>query len=305
MLYIWKALHLLQLIKELLICLPCQSPGSYLLEVQQSPGMCKQCDSSRQLCYGGATTGPNKGFWRSSNVSENFIECYNPNACLGKHQTEAAPIQGFFDYTTPIMQTTDQIFSTDCLINTSVNTEDNKECDDIDGESRMHAFLEVKCYNGPHYFWTVFITLPSLFLWGAGIPFFAFILLRNHRKSIESYETREKLGFLYKGYKSEFYYWEIIIIYRKALIAVVATTLNSLGSIFQALIALVIISLATIANARLKPFYQKQLNDLETVSLIASLLMLYCGLFFVQDKQSTTATEYSDKRSIGIITEYF
>eukprot|EP00347_Sterkiella_histriomuscorum_P003561 403363820 len=357
-------------------CIPCPSPGSYLLEVQSSPGMCKQCDSARQLCYGGAQTGPNKGYWRSSNISENFIECYNPNACLGKHYQEAAPVgecaygyrgilcadcdanfgsssnykcakcpnftenyvkitfvflltalalifqirllwptfvnflnfyiaqvQGFFDYTTPIMQTTDQIFSTDCLINTSVNTEDNKECDDIDGESRMHAFLEVKCYNGPHYFWTVFIALPSLFVWGAGIPFFAFVLLRNHRKSIESYETREKLGFLYKGYKSEFYYWEIIIIYRKALIAVVATTLNSLGSIFQALIALVIISLATIANARLKPFYQKQLNDLETVSLIASLLMLYCGLFFVQDKQSATATEYSDKRSIVQLSE--
>ncbi len=49
-------------------------------------------------------------------------------------------------------------------------------CIDIDGESRMKNDLEVVCYKGAHYIWTMFVALPSIVVWGLGIPFFAFIL---------------------------------------------------------------------------------------------------------------------------------
>ena len=60
--------------------------------------------------------------------------------------------------------------------------------------------------------------MPSIVVWGLGIPFFALILLMGIRKNLDSIESREKLGFLYRGYRKEFYYWEAIIMYRKILL---------------------------------------------------------------------------------------
>ena len=57
--------------------------------------------------------------------------------------------------------------------------------------------------------------MPGIIVWGLGIPFFALMLLTKVRKNLDSLETREKFGFLYRGYRNEFYYWEIIIMYRK------------------------------------------------------------------------------------------
>lgn len=36
---------------------------------------------------------------------------------------------------------------------------------------------------------------------------------------------KEKLGFLYNGYKIEFYFWEVIIMYRKIMMVVIAVVI--------------------------------------------------------------------------------
>ena len=73
--------------------------------------------------------------------------------------------------------------------------------------------------------------MPSIIFWGLGIPLIAFFILRRNSEDIDKKEVREKYGFLYKGYTFKFYYWEIIVLYRKALIAVIATVLSKLGAI--------------------------------------------------------------------------
>ena len=75
------------------------------------------------------------------------------------------------------------------------------------------------------------MALPSIIVWGLGIPFFGFILLSGIRHRLDSLESREKLGFLYRGYRKQFYYWEIIIMYRKIVLIFVAVFLNSVGVI--------------------------------------------------------------------------
>jgi hypothetical protein len=50
-------------------------------------------------------------------------------------------------------------------------------CIDVDGESRLKKDLEVICYRGAHYIWSLFVALPSILVWGLGIPFFALLLI--------------------------------------------------------------------------------------------------------------------------------
>lgn len=66
------------------------------------------------------------------------------------------------------------------------------------------------------------MAIPGIIVWGLGIPFFAFMLLTGVKNKLKTSEVREKFGFLYRGYKHEFYYWESIIMYRKITMIVIA-----------------------------------------------------------------------------------
>lgn len=78
---------------------------------------------------------------------------------------------------------------------------------------------------------TYFVALPSILVWGIGIPFVWLISLFRSKKNIDLIDTREKWGFLFSGYKKEYYFWEIIIIYRKVLIIFISVYVTSFGVI--------------------------------------------------------------------------
>jgi len=64
-----------------LTCLPCET--SYkLYKVQDEPGVCEPCLANEE-CFGSNTTAPRAKYWRTSPISENYIKCLNPSACLG------------------------------------------------------------------------------------------------------------------------------------------------------------------------------------------------------------------------------
>lgn len=75
--------------------------------------------------------------------------------------------------------------------------------------------MSIKCWGPSHTFWSYTVAAPSIVVWGLGIPFFALILMYRDRFRLEQVTTKEKFGFLYNGYTSLLYYWEIVIMYRK------------------------------------------------------------------------------------------
>ena len=54
------------------------------------------------------------------------------------------------------------------------------------------------------------MALPSIIVWGLGIPFFAFALLSRVRNKLKNINVKERFGFLYNGYKKEYYYLSLI-----------------------------------------------------------------------------------------------
>jgi hypothetical protein len=96
-------------------------------------------------------------------------------------------------------------------------------------------------------------------------------------------ETREKYGFLYNGYKKKYYYWESINMYRKIAVIFVSVFLKLAGVITQALVIFLVLILFLILNIKLMPFTFQALNDMEMISIITSMLTIYCGLFFISD----------------------
>ena len=160
------------------------------------------------------------------------------------------------------------------------------QCTPIDDKTRVWLDLEIICWSGVHKFVSYFIALPSIIAWGIGIPFFAFILLMRVRNKLDLIETKEKYGFLYRGYRKELYYWEIIIMYRKIVMIFISVFISMYGVISQALIVFILLIAFLILNTKKKPFSTVALNDLETISLLASMITVYCGIFFISDAPS-------------------
>lgn len=92
-------------------------------------------------------------------------------------------------------------------------------CQDVDGKSLLYEDLEIECNVGQHRLYSLSIALPSIVIWGLGIPSLALLLLYQRRKDLTITETKAKFGFLYNGYRiPQAYYWELIIMYRKIIV---------------------------------------------------------------------------------------
>jgi hypothetical protein len=127
------------------------------------------------------------------------------------------------------------------------------------------------------------IAVPALVIWGFGIPAFAWIVLARNKQDLDLVETREKYGFLYNGYKKKYYFWESINMYRKIAVIFVSVFLKLAGVITQALVIFLVLILFLILNIKLMPFTFQALNDMEMISIITSMLTIYCGLYFISD----------------------
>ena len=156
-------------------------------------------------------------------------------------------------------------------------------CKDIDSERRVTDDLEIECWGTEHILFSLSIVVPSLIIWGFGIPLFAWIVLARNSDKLESTKTREKYGFLYNGYKKKYYYWESVNMYRKITIIFISVFLKLAGVITQALVVFLVLILFLILNIKLMPFSFQALNDMEMLSIITWMLTIYCGLFFLSD----------------------
>ena len=119
----------------------------------------------------------------------------------------------------------------------------NFRCLDINGTSRLLTDLEVVCSSGLHKFFSYIVAIPSIVVWGIGIPLFALLLLSRDKEKLDELATKEKFGFFFRGYKKHFYYWEIVIMYKKFAVIIISVFVSSIGVIAQALMLLILIIL--------------------------------------------------------------
>ena len=116
------------------------------------------------------------------------------------------------------------------------------DCSVYDGDLRLVADLQVLCYADPwHNTIALYVALPCLILWGLGIPLGVFVLMRKDYPMIHTQEVRQKFGFLFNGYKTHNYFWEIVIMYRKIACIFIAVFLKRVGIIVQALVLIILL----------------------------------------------------------------
>ena len=69
--------------------------------------------------------------------------------------------------------------------------------------------------------------------------------------------------------------------YRKIIIIVISVFMISAGTITQALVAFLFVIVFVVLNLLYMPYSYKTLNIMEILSLLACMITIYCGLFFL------------------------
>lgn len=104
-------------------------------------------------------------------------------------------------------------------------------CMDVDGVQRLKVDLEIVCYTGAHRWYMLCVTIPSIIVWGLGIPMLSYMLIKRQKHNLDSIEVKAKYGFLYRGYKRKFFFYETIVMYRKTMLIFISVFMVSFGVI--------------------------------------------------------------------------
>jgi hypothetical protein len=91
-----------------------------------------------------------------------------------------------------------------------------------DGEYWLQSDLNIRCWNQTHYLYSLFVSFPSILVFGLGFPLLIlFSLLFRFRMGDKDGKADVWFGFLVLGFDPANYYWSIVIWVRKILIGVV------------------------------------------------------------------------------------
>ena len=139
----------------------------------------------------------------------------------------------------------------------------------------------IKCWEGDHNYYLKTVVIPGIIFWCFSIPVLLILILQKNQAKLKQTDQLLKYGFLHKGFKNKFYYWEFMILFRKIAIISCAVFLRNISIHIQALTTFVVILLAFTFHIKAKPYNVDQLNSMETKSIIVSGVTIYCGLYFM------------------------
>ncbi|OMJ89221.1 hypothetical protein SteCoe_8700 [Stentor coeruleus] len=151
------------------------------------------------------------------------------------------------------------------------------------GQYYLLSDLSIKCWESNHLSYAMGVAIPSIIILCISLPSFLLIMMFKRKDHLECATEKIKYGFLYKGFKTDRYYWEFFIMLRKIIIICTSVFLRNTSTGVQALIIFLVILLAYIFQRRLEPYNVYQLNEMELKSILVSAVTIYAGLFFLTD----------------------
>lgn len=156
-------------------------------------------------------------------------------------------------------------------------------CEKVEIDYWLTSDFSIQCWDSEHYFYVFAFALPSLIVWTLFLPLFCIVYLCKRRNKLDSISTKYVLGFLYHGFRSEVFYWEIVVLYRKNLVIIVAVFMNSTLT-NQAVTAVLLLYFFYILQIRVQPYTCSKLNLTEELSITVSMVTISCGLYFLTNE---------------------
>ena len=165
----------------------------------------------------------------------------------------------------------------------------------MEGKRYLLADLEETCYEGRHVYYVIFVGIPQLIIFVAGLPIVGLYFLHRNRDNLDTMAVKVRYGIFFGGYKKERYYWEGVLIFRKVAVIIVSSFGTIMKPEMQVLMLNLILMCCYGAQQIGQPYNivgaerrgHQILESLELLALAMLLLTLWSGLvMFVLDESS-------------------
>jgi len=160
-------------------------------------------------------------------------------------------------------------------------------CRDIDGSSQLVSDLNQECWEGAHLLLSLGVAVPAIFVWCLLCPGLVLYLVRRNRAKLSQQKVQIKYGYLFNGYKEDYFYWEFLVVFRKLCIKAATISFAGYSVSVQALAVLTILGGSAVLQQAFEPFERPTINKLEQASIVAAAATVICGLLFMQDLDYT------------------
>ena len=151
-------------------------------------------------------------------------------------------------------------------------------CKAVGEKKYLEADYSVECWQSSHIMWALLLGAGMVVCYSFGIPGMAGTLLYRLKRDGKLMEKRQVYGFLFVGFKEDYYYWEVVIMLRKLFFAFIAVVLRSFGEDIQAVTALGFLTLCLVLQVRYDPYESSAINRAELMSLSASFITMMAGI---------------------------
>ena len=160
-------------------------------------------------------------------------------------------------------------------------------CEKVGGTYYLVKDFSVTCYTSTHNTFLV-ISYFAIVIYGFGIPAFGFYLLYKYRFRLYDMQSRydgsTPLSFLFLGYREKRWYYEFIIMGKKAGLILLSVFLRNYPR-YQIIGASLLVQISFFLHVFLRPYdtitsYGMICNKLESISLLSLVMTLSTGLFF-------------------------
>jgi len=154
-------------------------------------------------------------------------------------------------------------------------------CVRIAGEDLVVEDLSVPCTSEGNVIWRA-VGGVMMVVFVFGFPAFLMWSLVVHRHELFSNElVRKQFGFMYLGYRPAAFWYEGVVLLRKALLAIFIGVSVSAGIVRQLTFALSVLLSASMLAAYLKAYKTRLCNILEEASLVLSVCTLLGGMSLI------------------------
>lgn len=164
----------------------------------------------------------------------------------------------------------------------------------------------IDCSTNDHRIKSYPVTLIGVILWGILIPFIIFILVYINRKNLHQHKFKYRYGFLITGYLRKRFYWEFVILSKKFVLVILTIIMQSgYSPSFQSILLVASLIIYLILHVYFRPYVTEELNHLEFISSLTSIITILAGIVYNESSNSNTTVSAISAIIIFVVNLYF
>ena len=148
--------------------------------------------------------------------------------------------------------------------------------DDYINELRLVEDFSIKCWNNSHLAWAYFIGITGIFFYGIFFPLIIYYKLfhYNSQHKLKLPNILFKYGYFYFIYKEEYFFWDILVIFRRFCFILMNvyffTNIDNNQNLFPIIIFMGLINFSLFVHNHCNPYCKEysEINLLEKISLL-------------------------------------